>query len=118
LFSFEVPHFILPSFLIVFRLRGPYFVLLAAFTVDEGDAAGDGAGLAAGLGFVAGGALVSAAGEDDVAGDDVVAGEFVLVAGSQAATNASVRIAESRSVVRLSNFIFGLLISFASLEQD
>ena len=111
----------MPSFLIVFRLRGPYFVLLAAFTVftvDEGDAAGDGDGLAAGLGFVAG-AAVSAAGEDDVAGDDVVvAGEFVLVAGSQAATNASVRIAESRSVVRLSSFIFGLLISFASLEQD
>ena len=111
----------MPSFLIVFRLRGPYFVLLDAFTVDEGDAAGDADGLAAGLGFVAGGAAVSAAGDvdGDVAGDDVVvAGEFVLVAGSQAATNASVRIAESRSVVRLSNFIFGLLISFASLEQD
>ena len=86
--------------------------------MDEGDAA-DGDGLAATLGFVAGGAAVSRAGEDDVAGDDVVeAGEFVLLAGSQAATNASVRIAESRSVVRLSSFIFGLLISFASLEQD
>jgi len=90
--------------------------LLTALAVGEGEAAGD--GLAAGLGLLAAGAAVSLAGEDVVAGDDVPAGEFVLVAGSQAAANAITRIVVNRSAVRLARFFFGLLISFASLEQD
>jgi hypothetical protein len=94
-----------------------YFAdLVAGFTLGEGDAvAGD--GLAAGLGLVVAGVAVSPAGED-VAGDVVLAGEFVFVAGSQAATNAIARIVVSKSMMRLVRLVFGLLISFASLEQD
>ena len=85
--------------------------------MGEGDAAG--AGLAAGLGLVAGGAAVSPAGEDVVAGEEVVvAGEVELLAGSQPAAKAMARIVVSRSVVRVISFIFGLLISFSSFEQD
>ncbi|MGH9931108.1 MAG: hypothetical protein ACREA9_18015 [Pyrinomonadaceae bacterium] len=99
-----------------------YFVLVGALALGEGDAAGE--GLAAGPGLVAGGAAVSLAGDgvgDDVAGDDVVLpGEGELVAGSvaQPAAKAIARIVVSRSVVQRVSFIFGLLISFASFEQD
>ena len=78
---------------------------------------GETAGLAAGLGLVAG-AAVSPAGEAVVVGEVALAGEFVLVAGSQAAANAMTRLVVSRSMARLISFNFGLLISFASLEQD
>ena len=99
-----------------------YFVLVGALAVGEGEAAAE--GLAAGLGLVAGGAAVSLAGDvvgDDVAGDEVVLpGELELLAGSvaQPAAKAMARIVVSRSVLRLISFIFGLLISFASFEQD
>ena len=73
------------------------------------------AGVAAGLGLVAGGAVVSPAGELD--GDDVVLGEFVLVAGSQATAKAIARVAVSRSVMRVTSFVFGLLISFPRSDK-
>ncbi len=90
--------------------------MVTGLTLGEGDAAGE--GLAAGFGLFFGGAAVSPAGEDDAAGDVVLAGEFVLVAGSQADTNAVARIVVSRSMIRLIRLVFELLIRFASLEQD
>ena len=86
-----------------------YFGLFT-LAVGEGDAAGE--GLAAGV--VAGGAVVSLAGEVVVVGVVV----FELVAGSQPTTKAIARIVGSRSAARPTSFIFGLLISFTSFEQD
>lgn len=90
--------------------------------MGAGDAAaGEGlaAGLAVGVGFVVAGAVVSVAGEGAAAaGDDVGVEEFELVAGSQAAANAITTIVVNSSAVRLIDFVIGLLISFASFEQD
>ncbi len=86
--------------------------------LGEGDAAGD--GLAAGLGLIAG-ALDVALGEGEVAAEGLaVFGEVELSPGSVAhpAANMIEHIGRSRSAVRLMMFMFGVFISFASLEQD
>ena len=88
-----------------------YFGLFT-LAVGEGDAAGE--GLAAGV--VAGGAVVSVAGDAVVVGGVVVV--FELAAGSQPTIKAIARIVGSRSAARPTSFIFGLLISFTSFEQD
>ena len=87
--------------------------------MGEGDAAGD--GLAVGLGLVAAGAAVSGEADvDDVDGDVVLLGEFVLVVGSvaQPTAKAMARMVGSKSVVRPTSFIVGLLIGFSSFGQD
>jgi hypothetical protein len=77
-----------------------------ALPLGEGEAEGE--GLAAGLGLVAG--AVAPLGE---AGEGLAAfGEFELLAGSQAAANTIAEIVRSRSAVRLTMFIVGVLISF------
>ncbi len=79
-----------------------------------GEAAGE--GLAAGLGLFAGALSVALAGEGDV--DVEVFGEFELLTGSvaQPAANMIESVVRSRSALRL--IMFGVLISFASFQQD
>jgi hypothetical protein len=97
------------------------------FVFGLGDAAAAGEGLTAGLGLVIGAVPAALTGEGDVAGDGVaLIGDDVVELGevdglgssAQPAANAIARTIGSRSVVRMIKFIFGLLIGFASFEQD
>jgi hypothetical protein len=94
-----------------------YFVLVGpAFAAGEGDAAG----LAVVLGLIVAG-VVSPAGVadwDDAAGDDAGLGVVDSDAGSQAAARAMTRIVVNSNAARRIDFVIGLLISFASFEQD
>jgi hypothetical protein len=74
-----------------------------------GDAVGE--GLAAGLGLVAGVVSVAPLGDADVEGLAAF-GEFELLTGSQPAAKTIEEIVRSRSAVRLTWFIVGVLISF------
>jgi hypothetical protein len=85
----------------------------------EAEAAGE--ELAAGLGLLTG--ARSVAGELAVTGVGLAAlGVFELVAGSQAAANASEHVATSSSTMRPIKLMFGLmpgfLIIFPSFQQD
>jgi hypothetical protein len=93
-----------------------YFVA-PDLALGEGDATGE--GLAAGLAVFTG--AVVAAGEADVDGAGLaVVGVFELFSGSvaQPAANAIESVATSSSAMRLIKFMFGVVISFTSLEQD
>jgi hypothetical protein len=81
--------------------------------LGDDDAAGD--GLATGLGLFAG-AFTVAPGE----GDADAFGVFESLTGSvaQPAANAMEAIVKSRSAVRLIMLVFGVLICFASCQQD
>ena len=84
-----------------------------------GDATGE--GLATGLAVFTGVVVVGAAGDADVDGAGLaVVGVFALFSGSvaQPAANAIESVARSTSAVRLIKFMFGVVISFTSLEQD
>jgi len=95
-----------------------FFVLLLAHLVlalAEGEAMGE--GLATGLAAT----VLVALGEGDVDGDDAaLLGAFELFSGSVAQPTAKTIAStiEHRSVMRPTRFIFRLLISFASFEQD
>ena len=89
-----------------------YFVP-GVLLLAEGDAAGE--GLAAGLDV-----LTGALGEGAAAAGLAAAGVFASLAGSeeQPAANAIETIVRRRSAVRLIMFVFEVLITFSSFEQD
>lgn len=89
------------------------------FALGEGDTFA--AGLTEGLALFTGAGVIVLAGVAEVAAGGVAAlGSFELFTGSaaQPAANMIEKIAINRITERLKVFRFGLLISFASFEQD
>jgi hypothetical protein len=99
-----------------------HFVFDFVVGFAEGEAAVD--GLAAGLGLVTGAVPLALAGEgvagDDVAllGDDVLAGGVDVLSGSpaQPTANAIARTIGSMRLMRVTRFIFGLLIVLPRID--
>lgn len=105
-------------------LRPLSYFVAPVLAFGEADLAGGdaiGEGLAAGLAVFTGAVVVGPAGEAEVDGAGLaVVGVFALFSGSvaQPAAKAIESVARSSSAVRLIKFMFGVVISFSSLEQD